>query len=246
MPPEVTVVLPVYRNARHLPELHRRLGAVLAGKAYALLFVVDASPDESLDVLRAIAAQDAHVTVIALARNVGQNRAVMTGLSYVRGAQVVVMDADLQDPPEAIPHLLDALDSSAVAVFAGRRGSYESRSRMLTSFLFKRLMALVTLGRVPADAGLFVALRREMVDALLAFQHPDPYVIGLMARTGLPMRSIPVQRSQNRLGESGYTFRKRWALAVRALRTMLAPVDHRAAAAAPIAEIIRHDVEVAS
>lgn len=240
MPDAVTVVLPVYRNARSLPELYRRLTSVLSasGRDYRLIFVNDASPDDSLAVLRQLAASDWRVLALALARNVGQNRAVMVGLEHTSTPLAVVMDADLQDPPEALPQLLDALRSEDSALFAGRRGAYESGIRLMTSFVFKRLLTLATLGRVPADAGLFVVMRRKMIDALLAFQHPDPYVIGLMARTRLAMRSIPVQRAGNALGESGYTTRKRLALALRAFRTMIEPMDRRTTNPAPIAEII--------
>jgi glycosyltransferase involved in cell wall biosynthesis len=246
MPDAVTVVLPVYRNARFLPELHRRLSAALSAteRAYRLIFVNDASPDDSLAVLRQLAALDPHVLVLALAKNVGQNRAVMAGLEHTTTPLAVVMDADLQDPPEAIPQLLAALQPEVCALFAGRRGTYEAGTRLFTSFVFKRLLALLTLGRVPADAGLFVVLRREMIDALLAFQHPDPYVIGLMARTRLSMRSIPVQRAGNALGETGYTTRKRLALALRAFRTMARPIHGAVATPAPIAEIVGTDAAV--
>src|SRR5947208_9645895 len=195
MEPEVSIVVPVYRNADTLDELHRRVTAALgrAGARHELLFVDDACPAGSLAVLRRLAARDPRVAILSLAENVGQNRAVLAGLAHARGEVVVIMDADLQDPPEAIPALLAALRGPAV-VFAGRPGRYESAVRLATSRALKWLLHLLSRRRIPGDAGLFVAMRRSVVERLLAFPDPDPYVVGLIGRTGLPLASIPVER----------------------------------------------------
>jgi dolichol-phosphate mannosyltransferase/undecaprenyl-phosphate 4-deoxy-4-formamido-L-arabinose transferase len=238
--PEISVVLPVYRNRASLPELHQQLTAVLEAQArpYELLFVDDACPEDSLTVLRRLAGADERVAVLALARNVGQNQAILVGLAWARGQVAVLMDADLQDPPVAIPLLLDTLSAGAAAVFAGRRGQYESRGRLATSRLFKGLLHLLSLRRLPADAGLFVAMRREMVDHLLAHATPDPYVLGLMARSGLPLASVPVERAP--APHSSYTPRMRARLAMRALATVLGPKPQEGAhpQSAPVTERI--------
>ena len=137
--PEVTIVLPVFRNKETLKALHARLGHVMEPLRieYEVLFVDDVCPEGSLDVLKELIQMDPHVGVLVLEENVGQHRAVMRGLSLARGKAMVVMDADLQDPPEAIPRLLSELQRGPAAVFAGRRGHYESWSRLLTSRLFK-------------------------------------------------------------------------------------------------------------
>ncbi len=219
----VSVVIPVYTNAPTLCELHRRLTAVLEQTTdrYEILFVDDACPANSITVLRELNTRDAHVGVLRLAHNVGQNRAVLTGLAHTRGDVAVVMDADLQDPPEAIPTLLAALTGNVAAVFAGRRGAYEGRQQLVTSWLFKHLLYLLSGRRIPPDAGLFVAIRRQIITRLLAFDIPQPYVVGLMGRTRLSLRSIPVLRHANHERTSGYTTWKRLALAWRALRQML-------------------------
>jgi glycosyltransferase involved in cell wall biosynthesis len=133
--PSVSVIVPVYRNRATLRELHRRVSAVLegAGRTFEILFVNDDCPAGSLEVLRELTAGDARVAVLSLASNVGQHQAVVTALSEARGEWVVVMDADLQDPPEALPELLRAGEAGFSAVFAGRCGEYESRFRLLTS-----------------------------------------------------------------------------------------------------------------
>jgi glycosyltransferase involved in cell wall biosynthesis len=238
--PEISIVLPVYRNGPVLPELQQQLTAVLEGQAvpYEILYVDDACPEDSLAVLRHLAAADERVAVLALARNVGQNRALLIGLAYARGQAVVLMDADLQDPPAAIPQLLERLQQGPAAVFAGRRGPYESRGRLATSRLIKGLLHLLTLGRLPADAGLFVAMRREMVEWLLAYNLPEPYLLGLMARSGLPLVSLPVERAP--ASRSSYTVEMRLRLALRALATVAGPMPQAGewTEAAPIAEYI--------
>jgi glycosyltransferase involved in cell wall biosynthesis len=204
--PEVSIVLPVYRNVETLHELYRRLCNALDTQplSYELLFVDDACPEGSIAVLEELARLDRRVGVLALERNVGQHRAVLAGLAYARGQWIVVMDADLQDPPEVIPDLLDKLQEGRAAVFAGRRGRYESTFRLFTSRLFKGLLRLLC--GVPIEAGLFVALNRPMVERLLALGGPHPFVVAMIGCTGLSMASIPVMRDQRARGQSAYSF----------------------------------------
>lgn len=207
--PEVTIVLPVFRNRGTLKELYDRLRCVLESNQvpHEILFVDDACPYGSLDVLRDLARIDPRVAVLALEKNVGQQRAVMTGLGYARGEVVVVMDADLQDPPEAIPDLMAELRRGPAAVFAGRRGRYEPPMRLLSSRLFKKLLHLLC--GIPTDAGLFVAMSRQMVERLLIWDDPHPFVVGMIGCTGLPVTSVPVERSERLFGRSTYSSWKR-------------------------------------
>lgn len=201
---DVSVVVPVFRNAATLPELHRRLCAALADRVgtFEIVYVDDACPAGSSAVLRDLAAGDPSVALVALSENVGQHRAVLAGLATARGEWVVVLDADLQDPPEAIGELL-AHRHGVAAVFAGRRGRYESPARLFTSRLFKRTLHL--LSGVPADAGLFVAMHRTLVERLLAMAGPRPFIVSMIGCAGLPMRSIPVQRASRPVGRSAYS-----------------------------------------
>ena len=122
------------------------------GGCFELLFVNDNCPDGSLDGAAALAGRDARVRVIALDVRGGQMAALRAGIAAARGRTVVTMDADLQDPPEAIPRLLAALDDGGFgAVYAGRRGRYESSRRLVSSWVFKHAISLVT--GMPADAG---------------------------------------------------------------------------------------------
>jgi polyisoprenyl-phosphate glycosyltransferase len=197
----ISVVAPVFRNEATLAELHERLEAVLDGREHELVFVVDGSPDGSRAALEKLAHENPAVRLVTLERNVGQQRAILRGLASARGDAVVVMDADLQDPPEAIPALLAGLELAG-AVFAGRRGAYESRGRLVTSRLWKRVNHVLC--GVPADAGVFVALRRETVDAVLRLQGPAPFLTSMIGLTRARCMSIPVERTTRPGGRSAY------------------------------------------
>jgi glycosyltransferase involved in cell wall biosynthesis len=214
--PEVAVILPVYRNGRTLRELHRRLCETLArcSGSFEIICVDDACPERSLEILDQIAREDVRVKVVALARNVGQHRALLAGLGRTQAHSVIFMDADLQDPPEAIPALLEELAKGHGAVYAGRRGQFQSRGRMITSRLFKGLIAILT--GMPPDAGLFVALSRQAARRVLAFgEGEQPYLTALIACVGLPTASVPVQRSERCAGASSYSGWKRLKMGVR-------------------------------
>lgn len=222
----VSVVVPVYDNATTLGELATRLDGALDGRLHQLIFVNDACPGGSATVLSALAAQDQRITTIELPSHRGQQAALLEGLRHSDGDWVVVMDADLQDPPEAIPVLLEAAGEGHAAAFAGRRGRYESSLRLLSGRSYRALMSKLT--GLPADAGGFVVLSRPMVEQVLALRArmPDrPPVLGaLIGASGLPVTSVPVVRQRRPDGRSGYTWRHRvrvarhgvgWALVLR-------------------------------
>jgi polyisoprenyl-phosphate glycosyltransferase len=216
---ELSVVVPVYRNAATLAELHERITRCAAGLGdYEIVYVNDACPAGSLERLRVLEDGDAHVVVVDLAHNVGQNRAVLHGLARANGEIAVVLDADLQDPPEAIEALVTELRASnAAAVFAARRGKYESAARLATARAFRWVLRHWPGSRLPEGAGLFVALDRRMITHLLEGREQNPYVVGMIGRAGLPVAAVPVERMPNPLGESAYDTWHRLKLAFHAL-----------------------------
>jgi polyisoprenyl-phosphate glycosyltransferase len=203
--PAVSVVVPVYGNGDTVCALHEQLRRVFDANSlpYEIVFVNDACPFGSLVALTRLAATDQNVRLTALPRNVGQHRAVLIGLAQARGRCAVIMDGDLQDPPEAVPRMLEELEKGYSAVFGGRRGRYESAARLLTSFVFKSLLHF--LSGVPRDAGMYVALSRPMIDHLLARREERPFVVAMIGTSGLPLSSIPIQRSTRRSGRSSYS-----------------------------------------
>jgi polyisoprenyl-phosphate glycosyltransferase len=228
---DVAVVTPAYGNQATLPELARRVAAVLDGRTWRLRVVVDASPDTSLTVARELAAGDSRISVTALAQNVGQHRALARGLAEEAGAEAwVCLDADLQDPPEAVPALLTRLAMGDVAaVFAGRRGDYESRSRLLTGRLHRAAMGRVT--GLPPDAGAFVAMGPNARRAVLKLGGPS--IVAALGASGLPLASVPVERQRRSTGESSS-----WTAAARlrqSARTLAWAAAHRRQPAAPAA-----------
>jgi glycosyltransferase involved in cell wall biosynthesis len=214
----VAVVVPVYGNAPTLRPLADRLAAALDGVDWRLRLVVDASPDDSAAVARALAAGNSRIAVTELAVNVGQHRALARGLADEDDADAwVCLDADLQDPPEAVPLLLDRLAGGDVgAVFAGRRGAYEPRLRRLTGNLHRRFAARLT--GLPPDAGAFFAMgpgvRRAVVEAVPA---GAPSVVLAVAQAGERTTSLPVPRDVRPEGTSAWTGRARIAQSVRSL-----------------------------
>jgi polyisoprenyl-phosphate glycosyltransferase len=215
--PAVSVVLPVYLCRPMLDELHRRLVAALetSGDPFEIIFVDDASPDGSVELLQALAARDSRVRVLTLNIRSGQHAALLAGLAASLGQTVVTLDADLQDPPEAIPALLRALAGGYGAAYAGRRGRYESRGRLVTSWVFKHMISLIT--GMPADAGAFIAMRRVVVNRVVAAPGHPPYVTAAAAWAGRPVVCVPVARAVRPGGRSSYTAGMRLGLAAKAL-----------------------------
>lgn len=219
--PQISIIVPVFRNAETLDELHRRLRQTLEthGLSFEIIFVEDAGPDRSLAWLKELALADLRVGLIALAQNVGQHRAVLLGLGHARGAWTVIMDADLQDPPEAIPELIATGRSGFAAVFAGRRGHYEGRGRLFTSRLYRWLLRRLT--GLPADAGIFVAIDGRMRERLLNMGGPYPAIVAMIGCSGLPLVSIPVVREPRLTGRSAYNSWGRLKSGVRAIHWIL-------------------------
>ena len=200
----VALVTPVYKNAATLGELSRRVAAAMGDRPWTLRFVIDASPDGSLAVAHGLAATDPRLAVTALPRNVGQNRALLAGLaaSDAGAGAWVCLDADLQDPPEAVPALLDRLAAGdAGVVFAGRRGAYESPARMLSGRIHRAAMARLT--GLPPDAGAFLAMDRPSRDRLLALGPPG--IVAGVGAAGIACVSVPVVRDARPTGRSAWT-----------------------------------------
>jgi glycosyltransferase involved in cell wall biosynthesis len=235
---DVSVVVPVYKNADTLQELHDRVHSSLddAGLSYELILVNDGCTNGSARVVDDLARSFSTVRAVHLSKNEGQHRALLAGLRIARGRWAVFMDGDLQDPPEAIRQLIDEGERGNPVVFAGRRGKYESPSRMISAKLYRGIMHLAS--GLPRDAGAFVAVNRDAIDRILSLRGPSPFIPTMIWCTGLPMTSIPVERSVRRRGKSAYSSGRRARAAARAFAWILWKHAHRAfqrdsAAAAP-------------
>jgi len=209
--PAVSVIVPVYGNAATLRELAARIANALTG--CELVFVNDASPDDSARVL-----SELNVRVVTHERNRGQNAAVITGFAHARGNTFVVLDADLQDLPEAIPELLRRkAESGAAIAFASRAGDYARSGRMFTSRLYKFILS--RLAFLPRGAGLFVALDREVAMRVAAMA-PVPSIVAALGLLRVKTIAVPTARAMRE--GSAYSGFARLRLALRTLAWVLA------------------------
>jgi dolichol-phosphate mannosyltransferase len=231
-------VIPVFRTAGAVSELvdrvHRALDASAAD--HLVLFVDDRSPDDAWSVLDAVCRQDRRVAAMRLQRNAGQHAALLAGIHACNAGWVAVMDGDLQDPPELLPSLLREAKAAGCTAFAERHGAYESWDRLLTSALYKSVLALLV--GLPRRCGTFFVVPQEVVRRLMLLETPSPQVV-VMARSASPaIRTVPFDRQRRERGRSAYNFRGRLAAAAAGLRCALAcrfPLLRRKGARAPAA-----------
>lgn len=219
--PDLSVIAPVYGNGDSVGTLAAEVLAVARGMGITceVVFVNDASPDDSRERLAALAGTVPAVCVVDLSINVGQHAAVLHGLAHARGRVCVVMDADLQDRPTSLPALWRRRAPGVLAVFGGRVGRYQSGGRHATSRFFKWLIHRLT--GVPKDAGIFVLLEREAVDAILAFPTRTPWLQSIVGLLELPAVSVPIERAVRTHGRSSYTTFRRAATAARGVWCVL-------------------------
>ena len=217
MVPELSVVVPVYDEEAVLPELHRRMQAVLVNNApnYELVYVDDGSSDESPAILLAAAAADPRVRVLRLSRNFGHQAAVTAGIEHARGDAVVVIDADLQDPPEVIPALVAQWRAGfevVSAVRAVREG--ESPLRLALIKVFYRLLHCISAVDLTPDVGDFRLIDRRVADALNHLPERNRYVRGLVRWLGFRHVEVPYRRAGRYAGTTKYPYIKLIRLAL--------------------------------
>jgi polyisoprenyl-phosphate glycosyltransferase len=208
---DVSVVIPIYNEEANIEALHQRLSRVLEdmGVRYELLFVNDGSRDQSLPLLRTLAARDSRVRYFDLSRNFGHQIAVTAGLDQAQGAAVVIIDADLQDPPELIADLYARLQQGYDVVYAKRRSRQgESQAKKLTAKIFYRLLARITRVDIPVDTGDFRIISRRVVQALRQMPEQHKFLRGQIAWVGFRQTFVEYDRAERAGGATGYTYRK--------------------------------------
>ena len=196
--------------------MHLRLTRALAdiGGDYEILFIDDGSQDRSLDILRRISLQDSHVGYYSFSRNFGHESALSCGLTHARGQAIVLIDADLQDPPEIIPDMLALWRKGYDIVHAQRRRrAGESFLTRATSHLFYRVFRKLSGIEVPVDTGDFRLMDRAVVDSFSQFKERNRFVRGMVSWTGFNQIAFQYDRDARMAGETKYNFRKRFNLA---------------------------------
>jgi glycosyltransferase involved in cell wall biosynthesis len=214
--PRVSVAIPLYNEREVLPELLRRVRGVLdeiPGGPHEIVFVDDGSSDGTFEILSVAAAEEPRILAISLSRNFGHQSALSAALDNVSGDVVVVMDGDLQDPPEVIPRFIEEFKKGIDVVYAQRSGRKEGWLLRLCYYLFYRVLALFSNIRLPLDAGDFALLSRKVLDELRRIPEHHRYLRGLRTWVGFRQVGIIVERSERLAGHSKYSFMKLLALA---------------------------------
>ncbi len=215
--PRISVAVPLYNEEAVLPELLRRLGAVLdgcPGGPHEMVFVDDGSADRTFALLREAAARDPRIVALRFSRNFGHQAAFTAALEHTSGDVVLVMDGDLQDPPEMIPRFLEAWSRGHDVVYARRVRRKEGPLLRACYFVFYRLMRSVSNTPMPLDSGDFALLSRRVVDTLNGLRERHRYIRGLRAWVGFSQTGIEVERDARFAGESKYTWAKLIRLAL--------------------------------
>lgn len=215
----LSVIVPVYGCAGTLPPLHQRLVAVLEAlvPSFEIVLVDDRGPDASWQVMEDLARQDPRVVACRLSRNVGQQLAITAGIEQAQGDFAVVMDCDLQDPPEAIPLLLAAAREGADIVFAKRKSDHQSAGRQLGNRLYFGALSWIAGRRFDGELGSFSLISRRVMDGFLRFQERGRHYLMILYALGYETRTITYERATREIGESGYTFGKLLAHAMAGL-----------------------------
>lgn len=209
--PVYSVVAPVFNEIETLPHFYRRVIEVMEGVAepFELVLINDGSMDGSLLAMQELHRSDPRVRVINFSRNFGHQIAISAGLDYARGEAVIIIDADLQDPPEVIPELIARWKDGAEVVYAQRskrRG--ETRFKLLTAAAFYRLISRMTSINIPSDTGDFRLLDRRVVDTLVKMREHHRFMRGLSAWVGFRQEAVLYERHERFAGTTKYPLRK--------------------------------------
>src|SRR5690606_20963810 len=218
--PTLSVIAPVYNEAGNIDELYRRVIEVLdtTGETWEFILVNDGSYDGSAEEMRAVQARDPRVRVINFARNFGHQNAVTAGTDYARGDAVVIIDADLQDPPEVILQLLDKWREGYHVVYAVRsERKGESWFKKFTAKLFYRLIYRIAEIDIPVDTGDFRLMDRQVVDALKAMPEHNRFIRGMTSWVGFRQTGVYYVRQERHAGETKYPLRKMLRFALDAI-----------------------------
>ena len=215
--PVLSVVVPVYNEAEVLPEFHRRLAAVLDQLFLPseTIYVNDGSVDPSVLVIKTLHESDGRVALVNLSRNFGKEVAVTAGLDHVRGEVAVVIDADLQDPPELIPLMVDKWLEGYDMVYARRRERRgETWLKRATASAFYRVIHNIGEAPIPADTGDFRLLNRRCIDALASCHERRRFMKGLFAWVGFKHVAIPYDRDPRFAGDTKWNYWRLWNFAI--------------------------------
>lgn len=212
---ELSVVLPVFNEEENLEEIYRRLTETLSSiGTYEILFVNDGSSDRSAEIITELHKRDSRAKLINLSRNFGHQAAISAGVDYSKGNAVVLMDADLQDPPEVLTKMIEVWRGGAEVVYAVRQNRKEFFLKRAAYFSFYRLLQKLANIEIPLDSGDFCLMDKRIVDHLKALPEKTRFLRGLRSWIGYKQIAFPYERNARHAGEAKYTFKKLMKLAL--------------------------------
>jgi dolichol-phosphate mannosyltransferase len=214
--PVFSVVAPIYNEARSIPEFYERVRKTMdaTGEPWELVLVNDGSRDESLDLMRELNAKDPRVKLIDFARNFGHQIAVTAGMDFATGDAVIIIDSDLQDPPETILKLIEKWKQGYEVVYAVRnKRPGETWFKLLTAKLFYRMIYRITDVNIPLDTGDFRLMDRRVVDAVSSMREHNRFIRGMTSWVGFRQTGVLYDRDVRRFGTTNYPLRKMIKLA---------------------------------
>ena len=215
-----TVIAPIYNEADNIPELYARVREAMEGtdEGWEFIMVDDGSTDGSTDIIRQLGTQDARVKPLIFARNFGHQIAVTAGLDYSRGEAVVIIDSDLQDPPEVILEMIAKWREGYEVVYAIRsEREGETWFKEFTASLFYRMIYRITDVDIPRDTGDFRLLDRKVVDVMGQMRERHRFLRGMSVWVGFKQTGVDYKRAPRFAGETKYPFRKMFKFAVDAI-----------------------------
>ncbi len=217
--PTFSIIAPIYNELENIPELYQRMRDVMktSGESWELILVDDGSKDGSTDVIRKIAQSDDHVRPVIFARNFGHQIAVTAGLDYSRGKAVIIIDADLQDPPEVILELIAKWREGYEVVYAVRKEREgETWFKKVTASLFYRIIYRITDVKIPLDTGDFRLLDRKVVEIMCRMRERHRFLRGMASWVGFKQIGVEYRRAARFAGITKYPFKKMLKLALNA------------------------------
>lgn len=210
--PALSAVVPCYNEAETISELYRRLAAACSfavGDNYEVVLVDDGSRDETWNCINDLCQTDGHVIGVALSRNHGHQLALSAGLTVCRGERILIIDADLQDPPELLPEMMRLMDAGADVVFGQRvRREGETHFKRGSAALFYRLLRRLVDIDIPLDAGDFRLMSRRSLDVLVSMPEQHRFVRGMVSWIGFKQVPLRYERQARFAGETKYPIRK--------------------------------------
>lgn len=218
--PRLSIIVPIYNEEKVIPELYRRMVSVLdsIGESWELVCVNDGSRDRSHEMLVELHAQDPRIKLVDFSRNFGHQIAITAGMDYAQGDGVVIIDADLQDPPELIAEMVEKWREGYEVVYAVRSDREgESTFKVLTASLFYRLLRRITDVDIPIDTGDFRLMDRNVVLTMRRLRENHRFMRGLSSWVGFKQIGLPYRRAERYAGETKYPLRKMLRLTLDAI-----------------------------